>query len=773
MTHEAIHEAIHGALMERLLPAQAHAMAMPRIVDLDADAAAIAAEPASAPAVALDAQHPAYVIYTSGSTGTPKGVVVTHGGIPNLAAAQIDRFGIDAHARVLQFASLSFDAAVSEIATTLLCGATLVLPSADRRDPEAVARVLREQSITHVTLPPALLADLPDGVLKDDVPTGALLADDLLTDDLPLKTIVVAGEACSADVIARWSQHCRLINAYGPTETTVCASMSEALSDVSAAPIGRPIWNTRIYVLDAGLAPVPAGVAGELYIAGAGLARGYLGRAGLTAERFVADPFGPPGSRMYRSGDLARWRADGVLDFLGRADAQVKLRGYRIEPGEIEAVLLRHGGVAQAAVIAREDSAGDKRLIGYVVGKAGGALPDAAGLRAHVGKQLPDYMVPSAFVVLDALPLTPNGKLDRRALPAPAVAAHLPKRSPRSPQEEILCALFAEVLGLAAVGIDDNFFELGGHSLLATRLISRIRATLDVELSIRSLFESPTVAGLAQGLARGDLAQGGLGEAQPGRPPLRPLMRPDEIPLSYAQRRLWFLHRLEGGQGGQGGDAGRSSATYTIPLALRLEGALDVAALEAALCDVIARHESLRTVFPEREGIPHQLILPAQEARLTLAVTRLSEEELGSALARAAAEGFDLCREVPLRAQLFALAEQAHVLLLVLHHIAGDGWSLAPLLRDLARCYGARPKLRQSLRRCRCNMPITRCGSRVRWGRRASPRARWRASLRSGASIWPGFPMPLSFRPIGRGRRLRATAGRWWGLRSRASSMAG
>ena len=532
---------------------------------------------------------------------------------------------------------------------------------------------------------------------------------------------------------------------------------------MSAHRSGVRSGNTRIYVLDAGLAPVPAGVAGELYIAGAGLARGYLGRAGLTAERFVADPFGPPGSRMYRSGDLARWRADGVLDFLGRADAQVKLRGYRIEPGEIEAVLLRHGGVAQAAVIAREDSAGDKRLIGYVVGKAGHAVPDAAGLRAHVGKQLPDYMVPSAFVVLDALPLTPNGKLDRRALPAPAVAAHLPKRSPRSPQEEILCALFAEVLGLAAVGIEDNFFELGGHSLLATRLISRIRATLDVELSIRSLFESPTVAGLAQGLAQGEApaAHDGLGRSRDRKKSRSPM-------------RSAGCGSCTGWKGAKGtkGVTRPQQRHLHHPAGAAARGALDVAALEAALCDVIARHESLRTVFPEREGIPHQLILPAQEARLTLSVTRLSEEELGSALARAAGEGFDLCREVPLRAQLFALCEQAHVLLLVLHHIAGDGWSLAPLLRDLARCYGARrssPEL--------APLPVQYADytlwQQVRWGRRASPRARWRASLRSGASIWPGFPMPSSFRPIGRGRRLRATAGRWWGLRSRASSMAG
>ena len=463
-----------------------------------------------------------------------------------------------------------------------------------------------------------------------------------------------------------------MINAYGPTETTVCASMSEPLSDVSGVPIGRPIWNTRIYVLDGGLQPVPAGVAGELYIAGAGLARGYLARAGLTAERFVADPFGPAGSRMYRSGDLARWRGDGVLDFLGRSDAQLKLRGFRIEPGEIEAVLLRHEAVAQAAVIAREDTPGDRRLVGYVIAAAGASAPDAASLRAHVARSLPDYMVPAGFVVLDALPLTPNGKLDRRALPAPVVSAHGVTRAARTPQEEILCTLFAEVLGLPGVGIDDNFFELGGHSLLATRLISRIRASLDVELSIRALFETPTVAGLA----------GSLGEAQAGRPALRPRIRPQDIPLSFAQRRLWFLNRLEGD--------GEGRAAYSIPVALRLEGALDVGALEAALCDVMGRHESLRTIFPEREGIARQVILPMEEARLRLEVTRVSEDELAGALGQAAGEGFDLCREVPLRAHLFETCAEMHVLVVLLHHIAGDGWSLAPLLGDVGRCYEAR-----------------------------------------------------------------------------------
>ena len=388
----------------------------------------------------------------------------------------------------------------------------------------------------------------------------------------------------------------------------------------------------------------------------------------------MADPYGARGSRMYRSGDLARWRADGVLEFVGRADQQVKLRGYRIEPGEIEAVLVRHGGVAQAAVMAREDAPGDRRLVGYVVG-AGGAAVDVVGLRAAVSARLPDYMVPSALVVLDRLPLTVNGKLDRKALPAPQVGVGSVHRAPRSPQEEVLCALFAEVLGVERVGIGDDFFALGGHSLLATRLISRIRASLDVEISIRSLFETPTVEGVARGLVAG---------AGVGRAGLGVRARPEEIPLSYAQRRLWFLDRLEGGGEGQ------RSATYNIPLAVRIAGGLDAAALEAALCDVVDRHESLRTIFPERHGVPRQQILEGPAGRARLVVEAVSAGGLAGALSAAARRGFDLAREPPLRAHLYVLGDEQHVLLLVLHHIAGDGWSLGPLLGDLSRGYAAR-----------------------------------------------------------------------------------
>ncbi len=646
------------ALLERaggLVLAQDGAANPPRLIRLDADWGAIALEPSHAPAIAIAPEQAAYVIYTSGSTGTPKGVVVAHRGIPNLAAAQIERFAINAKARLLQFASPSFDAAVSEIATALLSGASLVLPS-EERSGEPLSKLIVEHKVTHATLPPVLLPELPA--------------------DLPLQSLIVAGEACPAEEVTRWSPGRRMINAYGPTEITVCATMSDALSGgETSPPIGRPIWNTRVYVLDGGLLPVPAGVSGELYIAGCGVARGYLGRFGLTAERFVADPFGGPGSRMYRTGDLGRWRSDGVLEFLGRSDGQVKLRGFRIEPGEIEAALVCEAGVAQAAVVAREDRPGQARLVGYVVASAGASL-DVASLRSALVRRLPEYMVPSALVVLDGLPLTPNGKLDRRSLPAVDVTPSGLRRLPRTPQEEILCSLFAEVLGVERVGIDDNFFELGGHSLLATRLISRVRASLDAELGIRALFEAPSVAGLARE----------LGSASAARAPLRVMARPSEVPLSYAQRRLWFLDRLEGSAAG---------GTYTIPFAVRLTGALDRSALEAALNDVVARHESLRTLFPERLGVPRQEILDASAAGVSLAVERVSESSLAQALSQASRRGFDLASEPPLRAQLYALGENVsgeaeHVLLLLLHHIAGDGWSLSPLWRDLAEFYAAR-----------------------------------------------------------------------------------
>ncbi len=594
---------------------------------------------------------PAYVIYTSGSSGRPKGVVVTHQGLASLAASQRQHLGA-APARVLQLASASFDASVWELMAAFAGGGCLVLPRPGPLAGDELAEVLRQHAIDHIVIPPALLETLDPATL----PTSLMLA--------------VGGEACSPALVERWADGRIMLNAYGPTESTVCASISDRLSG-ARAPIGRPIGGTRLYVLDQTLQPVPVGAAGELYIAGKGLAQGYLHRPGLTAQRFVADPF-VAGERMYRSGDRVRWCGDGQLDYLDRTDRQVKIRGFRIEPGEVEAALRHLPGVAQAAVVMREDRPGQRQLVGYVViadttHRSGEGEADS--WRRQLAEKLPEYMLPAAVVELDALPLTANGKLDRALLPAPAYAA-TDLRLPSNPQEATLAELFAEVLGLEQLGIDDNFFDLGGHSLLATRLVSRIRSVMQVEMPIRVLFEAPTVLALARRL-RG---QGALRQA------LRPMPRPSRIPLSYAQRRLWFIHRFEG-----------PSATYNIPLALRLNGSLDVGALQLALADLIERHESLRTLIVDGEGEPSQRILAAETALSRLTVHHVDgEAALAAALQEAAGHRFDLTTELPLRVSLFRVDAQRHVCLFLLHHIAGDGASMTPLARDLASAYAAR-----------------------------------------------------------------------------------
>ncbi|MEY2457641.1 MAG: hypothetical protein QOK06_2762, partial [Acidimicrobiaceae bacterium] len=605
----------------------------------------------------------------------------------NRLAWMQDAYGLTASDAVLQKTPFGFDVSVWEFFWPLIVGARLVvaLPGA-HREPAQLVATIEAQGITTLHFVPSMLqafaehlSSSPDAVRR----CGSI------------QRLICSGEALASelrDQVARLLPQVQLENLYGPTEAAIDVTRWACAGDTSReVPIGRPIWNTRTYVLDSGLEPVPSGAIGELYIAGLGLARGYLNRAGLSAERFVADPHGTAGSRMYRTGDLARWRQDGVLEFFGRADAQVKLRGFRIEPGEIEALLVRQAGVSAAAVVARADDVagsakhGDQRLIGYVVPQAGASV-DVAQLRAALSVSLPDHMVPQAFVVLERLPLTPNGKLDRRALPAPERSSSLlDHRAPRTPQEAVLCSLFAEVLGVERIGIDDNFFELGGHSLLAMRLIGRVRASLGVEVAIRSLFEAPSVGALALRLTS---------ETAAIRAPLTAVPRPSEVPLSYAQRRLWFLDRLEGGTSS---DASSSPGTYAIPVAVRLSGVLDRAALEGALNDLVGRHESLRTVFLESGGVPRQEVLSASAARVGLETTDVTEDGLSAALSAAAGRGFELSRELPLRAHLFVVGTSEseasasdHVLLLVLHHIAGDGWSLRPLLRDLAAFYRAR-----------------------------------------------------------------------------------
>ncbi|WP_181143564.1 non-ribosomal peptide synthetase [Streptomyces cinnamoneus] len=607
---------------------------------------------------ALLPSHPAYVIYTSGSTGRPKGVVVPHEGVVNRLAWMQGEFGLGASDRVLQKTPFGFDVSVWEFFWPLVEGAVLVVARpGGHRDPAYLAGLVQAQGVTVVHFVPSMLQIF----LRE--PAAASCGG--------LRAVFCSGEALSAELRDQFlgMLDVPLHNLYGPTEASVdVTAWSCAAGEGPVVPIGRPVWNTRVFVLDAMLQPVPVGSVGELYLAGVQLARGYLGRAGLSAERFVACPFGAPGERMYRTGDVVRWRADGSLEYLSRADDQVKIRGFRIELGEIETALVSHPSVGQATVLVREDTPGDKRLVAYVVPATADSV-DAGALRQHVSGSLPEYMVPAAVVALDALPVTVNGKLDRRALPAPDYASTATGRGPASVQEEILCGVFAEVLGLPHVGVDDNFFELGGHSLLAVRLVSRIRSVLDAEVGIRTVFEAPTVAALADRLA------GAAG----ARPALATRVRPDVVPLSSAQQRLWFLGELEG-----------PSATYNIPATVRLTGTVDHAALGAALRDVTARHEVLRTVFPAVDGQPRQHVLAPEATGLELSVVRVGPDDLATAMDQAAAHAFELSTEIPLRAWLFTVNPGEHILLLVLHHIAGDGWSMAPLARDVSTAYAAR-----------------------------------------------------------------------------------
>jgi amino acid adenylation domain-containing protein len=427
----------------------------------------------------------AYVIYTSGSTGRPKGTMVQHRSLCNLAQAQIEAFHVGGGSRILQFSSLSFDASVWETVMALLSGGTLCLARREVLSTgQGLHRLLSDQRITTVTLPPSVLAVLPEQELPD------------------LELIITAGEQCTADLVSRWGRGRRFFNAYGPTETTVCASMLEVTEHYpQGPPIGRPIANTKIYVLDAKWWPVPVGVPGELCVGGISVARGYLHRSDLTAEKFIPDPFSLlAGARLYKTGDQARYRPDGKIEFLGRMDDQVKVRGFRIELGEIAALLSAHPEVRDGMVIVREDVPGDRRIVAYVVTTRSSTITPA-DLRGYVAAQLPDHMVPAAFVFLPAMPLTPNGKIDRNALPSPdhaSLALQNPYAAPRDRVEEKLAEITAHLLGIERVGIHDNFFDLGGHSLLATQFISQVRAALHVDLPLRSLFETPTVAGLAQ-----------------------------------------------------------------------------------------------------------------------------------------------------------------------------------------------------------------------------------------------------------------------------------
>ncbi|MBM7440673.1 non-ribosomal peptide synthetase [Streptomyces sp. HB132] len=599
----------------------------------------------------------AYVMFTSGSTGLPKGVGVTHADVAALAADSAWSGG--AADAVLMHSAYVFDASTFEMWAPLLHGGRIVVAPEGVLEARVLGDVVQEHGVTAVFLTTALF-----NVIAETDP-GAFTG---------LRLVCAGGELASPDAMQRvagTAPGVRVLHVYGPTETTTFATRYDVTAGLPLGPppIGRPLDGMRGYVLDGALGAVPPGVVGELYLAGPGVARGYTGLPGLTATRFVADPFDPAGGRMYRTGDLVRWTGDGRIAYVNRADGQVKLRGYRIELGEIEGVLACCEGVADSFAVVREDTPGDRRLVSYVV-PAGGTRPEPGDLARAVGRSLPAYMVPSAFVLLDALPLTLNGKVDRGALPAPEHQAPGRGRSARSVREEILRGLFADVLGLDGAGADDDFFALGGHSLLATRLAARIRTALGAEVQVKALFEHPTPAGLAAA----------LDSAEAARSPLeRTGTRPDPMPLSFAQQRLWFLNRFEG-----------PSATYNVPLVLRLHGALDADALESALADVVGRHESLRTVFPETDGVARQLVLGADGADLDLTPRVTPPDRLDEVLGTEVAHAFDVSTDMPVRARLLRLGADDHVLVLVVHHIAGDGWSLAPLARDLGTAYRAR-----------------------------------------------------------------------------------
>ncbi|OBK74736.1 non-ribosomal peptide synthetase [Mycobacterium sp. 1274761.0] len=623
------------------------------LVIVDVDDPAVGDQPSTAPVAAVPVPDDvAYVIYTSGTTGLPKGVAVTHQNVTQLLEP-LD-VGLPASAVWPQSHSLAFDVSVWEIFNALLRGGRLVVvPEEVTRSAENYQNVLVAEHVSVLTETPSAV-----NVLSPEA--------------LDSMALVVVGEACPPEVVQRWAPGRLMVNAYGPTETTMCVAISAPLSAESdGVPIGSPVAGAALFVLDNWLRPVPEGAIGELYVAGAGLATGYVRRTGLTATRFVASPFGAPGARMYRTGDLVVWRADGQLVYLGRADDQVKVRGYRIELGEVQTALAGCDGVEQAAVIARKDRPGDTRLVGYVTETASGAVESSA-VRNALAERLPAYMVPTAIVVLDALPLTVNGKLDTRALPAPEYAGTGRYRAPTNLTEELLVGIYAQVLGVERVGVDDSFFDMGGDSLSAMRLIAGANRALDANLTVRDLFQAPTAAELA-------LRVGVDGH---GIAPLVAGDRPAAVPLSFAQNRLWFLDQLQG-----------PSPVYNLAVGLRLRGRLDVEALRAAVADVVSRHESLRTLFPAVDGIPQQFVVPAHQAEfgwVVIDAAGYSATRLDEAIGAVVREPFDLVTEIPLRAKLFHITDDEYVLVSVVHHIAADGLSIAPLVRDLSVAYASR-----------------------------------------------------------------------------------
>ncbi|MBA2672674.1 non-ribosomal peptide synthetase, partial [Ramlibacter sp.] len=634
------------------------------VFDLTADAALWAGLPASpipAASIGLRPDHLAYIIYTSGSTGRPKGVMLEHRNAVNFIAWACASYAPDELRHTPLSTSLSFDLHVYECWVPLASGACV----------EIVADAL---ALVHTPGIPASLVNTVASTMAALLDEGGVPA--------TVHTVNMAGELLKRTVVEQLfakTQVQRVCNLYGPTETTTYSTgMSMWRGSEFVLHIGRPIANTRIYLLDAHGQPVPIGVTGEVYIGGDGVARGYLNRPELTAERFLQDPFA--GGRMYKTGDLARYLPDGNLDFVARNDFQVKIRGFRVELGEIEARLAQIPGVHQATVLAREDSPGDKRLVAYVIAdtdaNVGAQMDlDAGDLRAQLSAVLPEYMVPAAFVQLDAMPLTPNGKLDRRALPAPDALSYAQRayEPPEGEMETALAALWCDLLQLPRVGRHDDFFALGGHSLLAMRLLSRLRSDLGVELPLGELFEHPQLD--AQAAALGAVQRSAL-------PAIQPAPRDRSLALSFAQQRLWFLAQLDA-----------DSRAYHMPIGLQLSGRLDRAGLQRALDRIVARHESLRTSFALENGMPVQRIAPA-DVGFTLQVHDLrgagdAQADVQAFAVREAGTAFDLSTGPLIRGCLLVLGDAEHVLLITMHHIVSDGWSLGVLTRELGALYGA------------------------------------------------------------------------------------
>lgn len=646
------------------------------IIDFEKDK--IDDESPSNPVCCVRMEDSAYIIYTSGSTGLPKGVVVSHGSIARHCIHMADHYGLDPHDRVLQFAPLNFDASLEQILPPLLAGAAVVLRDKDLWTPAELHEKVPGYGLTVVNLPPAYFHEwvryavhLPAGSRADT-----------------LRLIICGGDELRPETVRLWLRSLlrssRLLNAYGPTETTITATTFEVNAKFmekdlpSKIPIGRPLPDRKIYILDRYDNLLPAGVPGELHIGGDCLAHGYLNRSELTAEKFIPDPFSPGhGKRLYKTGDLARHLQDGNIEFLGRIDHQVKIRGFRIEPGEIEAVLGQHPGIKETVVLAREAGAGDTRLAAYAVLK-----PDQTTttdeMRRFLTEKLPEYMVPSAFIVLASLPLTPSGKLDRIRLPEPDhTRPDLGNEyaAPHTPEEEVLAGLWSEVLGINQIGAHDNFFSLGGHSLLATQVMSRLRETFKVEVPLRRLFETPTITGLAAAVSkalekRQQSDAGAAADAHEGG-----------FPLSFAQQRLWFLNQME-----------PDSSAYNVLLAVQLSGKLNIDALEKSIGEILGRHEVLRTAFPIENEEPVQKICPPvaftlRQADISRLVGPLRAAEAKRAAREELSQPFDLTSGPLLRSMLLRLGDEEHILFCTVHHIAFDAWSTGIFYREMSVLY--------------------------------------------------------------------------------------